>query len=323
MSTALDNPPRGTDPGSPHTAYAPIVVEGLVKRFGNFTALDGFDLRVESGRVHGFLGPNGAGKSTTIRTLLGLYRASSGTVRVLGRDPATQSAEINRDVAYVPGDVGFWPNLTGGQVLDALGGLRGARDREREAELIERFSLDPTRKVRTYSKGNRQKVALVAALSAPVDLLLLDEPTSGLDPLMEEVFADCITEVAASGRTVLLSSHVLAEVERLCSHLTIIKDGRTVESGSLADLRAKSASRVEFRCAAALGATLAGKIRDLGFTPEVGDVAPGEVRVTTQPPRESVPMVLGLLAHHQVTDVSCTPATLEDLFLRHYETRPR
>lgn len=323
MSTALDHAHRGMDPGSPHTAYAPIVIEGLVKRFGTFTALDGFYLRVESGRVHGFLGPNGAGKSTTIRTLLGLYRANSGRVRVLGLDPATHSAAINRKVAYVPGDVGFWPNLTGGQVLDALGGLRGARDREREAELVERFALDPTRKIRTYSKGNRQKVALVAALSAPVDLLLLDEPTSGLDPLMEEVFADCVTEAASAGRTVLLSSHVLGEVERLCSHVTIIKEGRTVESGSLADLRALSASRVVFRCATTLGASLVDEFRTLGLAPTVVEVAPGEVRVSSQVPRQKVPDALGLLAHHQVTEIACTPATLEDLFLRHYETRPR
>jgi ABC-2 type transport system ATP-binding protein len=323
MSTAVDHAPQGADPGSPHTAYAPVVVEGLVKRFGTFAALDGLDLRVESGRVHGFLGPNGAGKSTTIRTLLGLYRADAGTVRVLGRDPRTSSAAINTKVGYVPGDVGFWPSLTGGQVLDALAGLRGARDRGREADLLERFALDPTRKVRTYSKGNRQKVARVAALSAPVDLLLLDEPTSGLDPLMEEVFADCVTEAAASGQTVLLSSHVLAEVERLCSHVTILKDGRTVESGALADLRSVSASSVSFRCAATPGAEMVQQLRGLGLAPGVADGAQGEVRVSAQVPRKSVPDVLALLAQHRVADVSCTPATLEDLFLRHYETRPR
>ena len=323
MSTALDNPPTGADPTSPHPAYAPIVIKGLVKRFGTFPALDGLDLRVESGRVHGFLGPNGSGKSTTMRTLLGLYHANSGTVRVLGQDPRTDSSAINTKVAYVPGDVSFWPNLTGGQVLDVLAGLRGARDREREGELVDRFALDPTRRVRTCSRGNRQKVALVAALSAPVDLLLLDEPTSGLDPLMEEVFADCIVEAAAAGRTVLLSSHVLGEVERLCSHLTIIKDGRTVESGSLVDLRSVSASRVAFRCAATVGASLTGRLRALGLAPEVTQVASEEVRVSAHVPRPSVPEALLLLAQHDVTDISCTPATLEDLFLRHYETRPR
>lgn len=324
MTTQLDQHPRsGAGPETRPEVREPIVVEHLVKRFGSFTALDGLDLRVRAGQVHGFLGPNGAGKSTTIRTLLGLYHASAGTVRVLGLDPRTRAAEVNRQVGYVPGDVGFWPNLTGGQVLDALAGLRGTRDAGREAELIDRFALDPTRKVRTYSKGNRQKVALVAALSAPVEVLLLDEPTSSLDPLLEEVFADCVTEAAAAGRTVLLSSHVLSEVERLCSHVTIIKDGRTVESGSLAQLRRVSESRVVFRCAAGIGAEVADRLAGSGLTLESVDVAPGEVRVETQVPRADVPLVLGLLAERGVTDVACTPATLEDLFLRHYRTAPR
>ena len=198
----------------------PVRVCGLVKHFGRFRALDGLDLTVEAGSVHGFLGPNGAGKSTTIRVLLGLYRPDGGSVSVLGCEPWRQAALINRQVSYVPGDVALWPALTGGQVLDALAGLRGSRDAEREAELIERFDLDPSKRVRTYSKGNRQKVALVAALAAPTSLLVLDEPTSGLDPLMERVFTEEVARAAAEGRTVLLSSHILAEVQRLCSAVT-------------------------------------------------------------------------------------------------------
>ena len=208
-----------------------------MKRFGSTTALDGLDLTVTRGEVHGFLGPNGAGKSTTIRVLLGLLRADGGTARLFGGDPWREPAELHRRLAYVPGDVTLWPNLSGGEIIDLLGRLRGGLDDKRRAELLERFDLDPTKKGRAYSKGNRQKVALVAALSADVELLVLDEPTSGLDPLMESVFEDCVDEFKDEGHTVLLSSHILAEVERLCDRVSIIRAGRTVESGTLAELR--------------------------------------------------------------------------------------
>src|SRR5918992_4912601 len=198
-----------------------IEIAGLVKTFGHGRALDGLDLTVEAGEVHGFLGPNGAGKSTTIRVLLGLLRATAGEVRLLGGDPWTDAVALHRRLAYVPGDVSLWPNLTGGEAIDLLGRLRGGLDQARRAELIERFDLDPTKKGRTYSKGNRQKVALVAALASDVDLLLLDEPTAGLDPLMEVVFQDVIGQAKAAGRTVLLSSHILAEVEALCDRVSI------------------------------------------------------------------------------------------------------
>ena len=214
-----------------------ILVSGLRKTFGTTTALDGLDLTVSTGEVHGFLGPNGSGKSTTIRILLGLLRADGGTAQVLGADPWTDVETLHRRLAYVPGDVTMWPNLTGGEVIDFLGRLRGGLDQAKRDALLERFDLDPTKKGRAYSKGNRQKVALVAALASDVDLLLLDEPTAGLDPLMERVFRDCIDEVRADGRTVLLSSHILSEVEALCDRVSIIKDGRTVESGSLTQLR--------------------------------------------------------------------------------------
>src|SRR5690348_16346185 len=214
-----------------------IAVAGLVKTYGRTRALDGLDLTVRTGEVHGFLGPNGAGKTTTIRVLLGLVRADSGTARLLGGDPWRDTADLHRRLAYVPGDVTLWPNLSGGEVIDLLGRLRGGLDQKRRTTLLERFDLDPTKKGRTYSKGNRQKVALVAGLASEVELLILDEPTSGLDPLMEAVFRECITEDRDNGRTVLLSSHILAEVEALCDRVSIIRSGRTVETGTLTELR--------------------------------------------------------------------------------------
>src|SRR5262245_33006644 len=214
-----------------------IVVEGLTKSFGPTRALDGLDLRVRTGEVHGFLGPNGSGKSTTLRILLGLIRADGGRATMLGGDPWRDVATLHRRLAYVPGDVSLWPNLTGGEAIDLLGRLRGGLDAKRREELVERFDLDPRKKARTYSKGNRQKVALVAALASDVELLLLDEPTSGLDPLMEAVFRDCVEDEKRRGRTVLLSSHILAEVEALCDRVSIIRAGRVVDTGTLADMR--------------------------------------------------------------------------------------
>src|SRR5215210_6289041 len=211
-----------------------IQLNDLVKTFGAVRALDGLDLEVKTGEVHGFLGPNGAGKSTTIRVLLGLLRPSSGSARMLGGDPWSEAATLHRRLAYVPGDVNLWPNLTGGEVIDLLGRMRGGLDERRRAELLELFELDPSRKSRTYSKGNRQKVALVATFSTGAELLLLDEPTSGLDPLMESALRRCVTEARERGATVLLSSHILAEVEALCDRVSIIRAGRTVQSGSLA-----------------------------------------------------------------------------------------
>src|SRR6266545_74120 len=215
-----------------------IAVSGLVKTFGPTRALDGLDLTVNTGEVHGFLGPNGAGKTTTLRILLGLLRADAGTVRLLGGDPWKDAVALHRRLAYVPGEVNLWPNLSGGEVIDLLGRLRGGLDPHRRAELLDRFQLDPRKKGRAYSKGNRQKVALVAALASDVELLVLDEPTSGLDPLMETVFREVIREEQQrDGRTVLLSSHILAEVEALCDRVTIIREGRTVETGTLTELR--------------------------------------------------------------------------------------
>ena len=292
-----------------------IEAEGLIKSFGRVKALDGLDLGVGRGQIHGFLGPNGAGKSTTIRVLLGMYHTDGGRTRVLGMDPAREASAINRRLAYVPGSVSLWSSLTGGQVLDTLAGLRGSRDRAREEELTERFDLDLTKKVRTYSKGNAQKVALVAALSAPVDLLILDEPTSGLDPLMERVFTDAVREAADGGATVLLSSHILAEVQDLCSHVTIIKDGRTVESGDLSRLRslANTAIRIGVGESDARLPRLVETLAGLG-----APVRPTGTRVETRVPSSLVPGVLSVVAELGADDIQVEPASLEDLFMSHY-----
>ena len=292
-----------------------IEAEGLIKSFGRAKALDGLDLGVGQGQIHGFLGPNGAGKSTTIRVLLGMYHTDGGRTRVLGMDPAREASAINRHLAYVPGSVSLWPSLTGGQVLDTLAGLRGSRDRAREDELIERFDLDPTKKVRTYSKGNAQKVALVAALSAPVDLLILDEPTSGLDPLMERVFTDVVREAADGGATVLLSSHILAEVQDLCSHVTIIKDGRTVESGDLAHLR----SLAETTIRVGVGQSDGRRPRLVDALVSLGaPIKPTGTRIETHVPCSLLPSVMGIVAELGVSDLQVEPASLEDVFMSHY-----
>ncbi|MFI6722727.1 ABC transporter ATP-binding protein [Streptomyces sp. R-74717] len=289
-----------------------ITVAGLHKSFGRTHALDGLDLTVETGEVHGFLGPNGSGKSTTIRVLLGLLRADSGAAQLLGRDPWSDAVELHRRVAYVPGDVTLWRNLSGGEVIDLYGRLRGGLDRTRRADLVERFELDPTKKGRTYSKGNRQKVALVAAFASDVDLLILDEPTSGLDPLMEEVFQDCVAEERARGRTILLSSHILSEVESLCDRVSIIRQGQTVETGSLADMRHLTRTNIS--------AELAGAPNGLAHLPGVHDLDVQGLRVTLQVDTDKLDAVLKSLSASGVRTLTSTPPTLEELFLRHYAT---
>jgi len=290
-----------------------IDIQGLVKTFGSVRALDGLDLAIRTGEVHGFLGPNGAGKSTTIRVLLGLLRKNAGEVRLFGRDPWRDAAELHRRLAYVPGDVNLWPNLTGGEVIDLLGRLRGGLDERRRADLLERFELDPTKKGRSYSKGNRQKVALVAALASDVELLLLDEPTSGLDPLMEAVFRDCVDEFRTEGHTVLLSSHILAEVEHLCDRVSIIRSGRCVESGSLAELRHLTRTSIT--------ADLVSVPGDLDALPGVHDVDIDGHRVQLQVDTARLDPVLDALQAGGVRSLQSQPPTLEDLFLRHYGDR--
>jgi ABC-2 type transport system ATP-binding protein len=287
-----------------------IEITGLVKTFGGVRALDGLDLEVRPGEVHGFLGPNGAGKSTTIRVLLGLLRADTGRVRLLGGDPWRDAARLHRRLAYVPGEVNLWPNLTGGEVIDLLGRLRGGLDERRRADLLERFQLDPTKKGRAYSKGNRQKVALVAALSSDVELLLLDEPTAGLDPIMESEFQRCIDEFRDAGGTVLLSSHILAEVERLCDRVSILREGRVVEAGTLAELRHLTRTSIH--------AELAAPPDGLGTHAGIHDFVAEGNRVDFEVDTELLGDVLAHLGTYGILTLTSQPPTLEELFLRHY-----
>lgn len=289
---------------------AVIDVRALRKTFGPVTALDGLDLTVEPGEVHGFLGPNGAGKSTTIRVLLGLLRADAGDVRLFDADPWADAVRLHRRLAYVPGDVTLWPKLTGGEAIDLFASFRGGLDRARKAELLERFDLDPSKKTRSYSKGNRQKVALVAALASDVELLVLDEPTSGLDPLMELVFQQCITEAKAAGATVLLSSHILAEVEKLCDRVTIIREGRAVQTGTLADLRHLTRTSVEV--------VADGDAATVASVPGVHDVAREDGRVRFSVDDVALSPALQHLAPLGVRSLVSTPPTLEELFVHHY-----
>ncbi|MEV4510185.1 ABC transporter ATP-binding protein [Dactylosporangium sp. NPDC049525] len=291
-----------------------ISVAGLIKRFGQTTALDGLDLTVAQGEVHGFLGPNGAGKTTTIRILLGLQRADGGTVRLLDGDPWHDAVSLHRRLAYVPGDVTLWPNLSGGEVIDLLGRLRGGLNPARRDELLERFDLDPRKKGRAYSKGNRQKVGLIAALASDVELLLLDEPTSGLDPLMEEVFRQVIAEEKHRGRTVLLSSHILSEVEALCDRVSIIRQGKTVETGTLTQLRHLTRTFIS--------AELSTPPNGLADLAGVHDLHVEANQVRLQVDSAQLDTVLRQLTSHGVRSLVSQPPTLEELFLRHYETEP-
>jgi ABC-2 type transport system ATP-binding protein len=283
----------------------------LTKSFGTTKALNGFSLRVEKGQVAGFLGPNGSGKSTTIRVLLGMLRADSGSAQVLGLDPWVDAVAIHRRIAYVAGDTSLWPNLTGGEVIDVLTRLyREPADRRRREELLERFELDPTKKARTYSKGNRQKVALVAALATDAELFLLDEPTSGLDPLMEAVFTQEVRALRDQGRTILLSSHILAEVEKLCDTVTIIRAGRDVETGTLAELRHLTRSTVT--------ATTSADPAALSRAAGVHDLTVDDGFLRFDVDNAHVNDVLRLLADKRVENLTIAPPSLEELFMRHY-----
>ncbi len=292
-----------------------IEISGLVKHFGLVKALDGLNLTVREGEVHGFLGPNGAGKSTTIRVLLGLVKADAGTARLLGGDPWNDAVSLHRAIAYVPGDVTLWPSLTGGETIDLMARMRGGIDHQRRAELIERFELDPHKKCRTYSKGNRQKVSLVSAFSSPARLLLLDEPSSGLDPLMEHVFQQCVREARDHGVTVLLSSHILAETETLCERVTIIRAGKTVESGSLDEMRHLSGTLII--------AEMIGDPGDLGRIPGVQNVSVHGNIVRVQVDNTNLGELIRALGDAGVRSLVSQPPTLEELFLRHYGSERR
>lgn len=288
-----------------------ISISGLTKRFGHVTALDSLDLSVRQGEVHGFLGPNGSGKTTTIRVLLGLLRADSGDVRVLGEDPWRDAVTLHGRLAYVPGEVNLWPGITGGEVIDLMGRLRGDSNQQRRDELLERFDLDPRKKARTYSKGNRQKVALIAALASDAELLLLDEPTAGLDPLMEAEFQDCIADERRRGRTVLLSSHILAQVEALCDRVSLIRLGSTVDSGTLAELRhlGRLAVTAETRQSP----------DDLIRMPGVHNATRDGNQVRFEVDAGELDEVMRALAALGVQSLTSAPPTLEDIFLHHYD----
>ncbi|HEY6313143.1 MAG TPA: ABC transporter ATP-binding protein [Streptosporangiaceae bacterium] len=288
-----------------------IDIRALRKSFGRTVALDGLDLTVRTGEVHAFLGPNGAGKTTTIRILLGLLSKDDGEARLLGGDPWRDATALHRRLAYVPGDVTLWPGLTGGEIIDLLGRLRGGLDAKRRQALTERFELDPAKKARAYSKGNRQKVALIAALASDAELLLLDEPTAGLDPLMEAAFRECVNEERHEGRTILLSSHILAEAEALSDRVTIIRDGRTVETGTLAEMRHLTRNLVD--------AELAGPV-SLDGLPGVHDLVTDGLRLRCEVDQAALNDVLARLTSAGVRSLTCRPPTLEELFLRHYSS---
>lgn len=290
---------------------AVIDVQGVVKRFGSTIAPDGLDLQVEAGEVHAFLGPNGAGKTTTLRVLLGQLRIDAGHMTLLGRDPWADAVELHKDLAYVPGEVNLWPQLSGGEVIDLLGRLRGGLDPKRRQRYVDLFELDPTKKARTYSKGNRQKVALVAALASDVPLLLLDEPTSGLDPLMDARFRQCMHEYRETGGTVLLSSHILSEAEALSDRVTIIRSGRAMESGSLAQLRHLARTKVV--------ATVERMPDALAELPGVHEVTVDGQQVSCQVDPAGMPALLSVLADAGVQALSSQQPTLEEVFLRHYQ----
>jgi ABC-2 type transport system ATP-binding protein len=287
-----------------------IDASDLVKTFGSTRALDGLDLTVETGHVHGFLGPNGAGKTTAMRVLLGLLRHDSGTVSMLGQDPWYDAVDLHRRLAYVPGDVHLWPNLSGGEVIDLLGDLRGGLDPTRREDLIERFQLDPTKRCRTYSKGNRQKVAIVAAFSSDVELLLLDEPTSGLDPVMATIFEQVVKEAAEEGKTALLSSHILSEAEALCDNISIIREGRIVESGTLQDLRHLTRTSVT--------AQTRQPVEGLETVDGVHGLEIDGTHVHFHVDSDQIEPVLQRVMAAGVTALTSTPPTLAELFLRHY-----
>ncbi|MFD2656406.1 ABC transporter ATP-binding protein [Gracilibacillus thailandensis] len=289
-----------------------IDVKGVTKKFGKFTALNGIDLEVRKGEVYGFIGPNGAGKSTTIRVLLGIIQATSGTAKIFGKDAWKDAVEIHRKVVYVPGDVHLWENLTGGEIIDTFLKLRGGINKTKRDALIERFQLDPRKKAGTYSKGNRQKVALIAAFASEADLFILDEPTSGLDPLMENIFQQCVEEVKYEGKSVLLSSHILSEVEKLCDRVGIIRQGEMIETGSLDELRHLTRTNIIIETEKS-AASLSNQSGTHQFTEEDGVYS-------FQVDPESLSSVMLKVGELGVKRIESTPPTLEDLFMRHYET---
>ncbi|AXF57510.1 ABC transporter ATP-binding protein [Salicibibacter kimchii] len=290
-----------------------LSVRNLTKRFGKFTALDGVDIDVKEGEIYGFIGPNGAGKSTTIRVLLGILKATKGEAKIFGKDAWADAVDIHKRIAYVPGDVNLWPNLTGGEVIDLFVKLRGANHQNKREELIEKFNLDPTKKCRTYSKGNRQKVALVAAFASEADLYILDEPTAGLDPLMEQVFQEYVLDMKNKGKSVLLSSHILSEVEKLCDHVGIIREGKIIETGTLKELRHLTRTNVFVETKE--------PIPSLDNHEGVYDIEAQGQALSFQVDAEELDSVIKHISQFGIVKLESAPPTLEDLFMRHYEQK--
>ena len=289
-----------------------IEIKDLVKKFGKFTALDGINLEISEGEVFGYIGPNGAGKTTTIRVLLGILQATKGEAKIFGLDVWKDAVEIHKKIAYVPGDVNLWHNLTGGEVIDLFVSLRGKHDKERREKLLQMFDLDPSKKCRTYSKGNRQKVALVAAFASDADLYILDEPTSGLDPLMEQIFQECVLEQKNNGKVIFLSSHILSEVERLCDRVGIIREGKLVETGTLEQLRHLTRVNMTIKT---------GKpVEGLEKIDGVFDITQLHGGLAFQVDSHKIGEVVSHISRFDVTKLECTPPNLEELFMRHYNT---
>ena len=288
-----------------------VKVSNLRKKYGKFTALDRINLEVNRGEIYGFIGPNGAGKTTTIRIMLGILKATGGKAVIFGLDAWKDAVEIHKKVAYVPGEVNLWPNLTGGETIDLFVKLRGSNNKSRRDELIERFDLDPSRKCRTYSKGNRQKVALIAAFASDADLYILDEPTSGLDPLMENVFQECVREAKQEGKSIFLSSHILSEVEKLCDKVSIIRQGKIIETGTLEELRHLTRTSIFVQTKETIPA--------LNELKGVHDIEEKDNSIYFQVDTEELANVIKYISQFEILKLESAPPTLEDLFMRHYK----
>ncbi len=288
-----------------------IKIEKLTKKFGAFTALNNVSFEVKKGEIYGFIGPNGAGKTTTIRVLLGILKATTGSAQIFTKDAWTDAVEIHKNISYVPGEVSLWSNLTGGEVIDLFMRLHGTSNNKKKAELIKLFDLDPTKKCGTYSKGNRQKVALITALASDADLFILDEPTSGLDPLMEKVFQDCVMEIKKAGKTVFLSSHILSEVEKLCDKVSIIREGKIIETGSLDELRHLTRTNVYVETKM--------EVTELNKINGVYNIEGNNKAFSFEVEPDEISKVIKYISAFDITKFESAPPTLEELFMRHYE----